>query len=123
MASHPSAVTVVEVGPRDGLQNEAATISIDDKVAFIDRLTASGLRKIEVSAFVSPKWIPQLADASEVFARISRAPQVRYSALVPNMAARRAIRLTYRFPQPLPPLSASGPHRAHFLPERRRSPA
>jgi hydroxymethylglutaryl-CoA lyase len=86
MASHPSAVTVVEVGPRDGLQNEAAAISIDDKVAFIDRLTASGLREIEVSAFVSPKWIPQLADAAEVFARITRAPQVRYSALVPNMA-------------------------------------
>jgi hydroxymethylglutaryl-CoA lyase len=86
MASHPSAVTVVEVGPRDGLQNEAATISIEDKVAFIDQLTASGLREIEVSAFVSPKWIPQLADAAEVFARISRAPQVRYSALVPNMA-------------------------------------
>jgi len=68
----PAAVTVVEVGPRDGLQNEAAHISTADKIAFVDRLSASGLREIEVSAFVSPKWIPQLADAAEVFHSIQR---------------------------------------------------
>ncbi len=85
-ASFPSSVTIVEVGPRDGLQNESALIPTADKVAFIDRLSKSGLREIEVSAFVSPKWIPQLSDASEVFASISRQPNVRYSALVPNLA-------------------------------------
>lgn len=82
----PAAVTVVEVGPRDGLQNEAARIGTADKVAFVDALSASGLREIEVSAFVSPKWIPQLADASDVFTGITRRPGTRYSALVPNMA-------------------------------------
>lgn len=86
MAGLPSSVTVVEVGPRDGLQNEAAPVSTDAKVAFIDQLTASGLREIEVSAFVSPKWVPQLSDAEEVFRRIRRRPDTRYSALVPNMA-------------------------------------
>lgn len=86
MATLPTAVTVVEVGPRDGLQNESARISTADKIAFIDRLTAAGLREIEVSAFVSPKWIPQLDDAEEVFAAITRREGTRYSALVPNMA-------------------------------------
>lgn len=81
----PASVTVVEVGPRDGLQNEAAQIPTDAKVAFIDQLSAAGLREIEVSAFVSPKWIPQLADAAEVFGRIARWPGTRYSALVPNL--------------------------------------
>ena len=71
MPTLPTAVTVVEVGPRDGLQNEAAQISTEDKVAFIDRLSASGLREIEVSAFVSPKWIPHLRDAEAVFAAAS----------------------------------------------------
>lgn len=84
--SRPSSVTIVEVGPRDGLQNEAAQIPTADKIAFIDRLSASGLREIEVSAFVSPKWIPQLADAADVFDGITRRPNVRYSALVPNLA-------------------------------------
>jgi len=78
-------VTVVEVGPRDGLQNEAARISTPDKIAFVNRLSLGGLHEIEVSAFVSPKWIPQLDDAGEVFAGITRQPGVRYSALVPNM--------------------------------------
>jgi hydroxymethylglutaryl-CoA lyase len=86
MATMPTAVTVVEVGPRDGLQNEAARLSTADKVAFIDKLSASGLREIEVSAFVSPKWIPQLGDAEEVFRAITRREGTRYSALVPNMA-------------------------------------
>lgn len=86
MAGLPSAVTIVEVGPRDGLQNEATPVSTESKVAFIDQLTAAGLREIEVSAFVSPKWVPQLKDAEEVFRRIRRRPDTRYSALVPNMA-------------------------------------
>lgn len=77
-------ITIVEVGPRDGLQNEKATIATDVKVAYIDALSEAGLREIEASAFVSPKWIPQLADAAEVFARIRRKPGVVYSALVPN---------------------------------------
>src|SRR6185436_3026285 len=79
-------VTIVEVGPRDGLQNEAALVSTADKIAFVDRLSAAGLSVIEVSAFVSPKWVPQMADASEVFAGIVRRPGTRYTALVPNLA-------------------------------------
>jgi hydroxymethylglutaryl-CoA lyase len=79
-------VTVVEVGPRDGLQNEHATISTADKIAFVDRLSAARFAVIEVSAFVSPKWVPQMADAAAVFAGITRAPGIRYTALVPNLA-------------------------------------
>ncbi len=78
-------VTLVEVGPRDGLQNEAVAISTDDKVAFIDRLSAAGFPVIEVSAFVNPKRVPQMGDASELFARIIRRPGTRYTALVPNL--------------------------------------
>jgi hydroxymethylglutaryl-CoA lyase len=81
----PARVTIVEVGPRDGLQNEAAEIATADKIAFVDRLSATGLPVIEVSAFVSPKWVPQMADASAVFAGIERRPGVRYTALVPNL--------------------------------------
>jgi hydroxymethylglutaryl-CoA lyase len=77
-------IRLVEVGPRDGLQNEARTVATEAKVAFVDALSESGLPEIEVSAFVSPKWIPQLADAGDVFKRIRRAPGVVYSALVPN---------------------------------------
>lgn len=80
----PSRVTIVEVGPRDGLQNERAPISTADKIAFVDQLSAAGHSIIEVSAFVSPKWVPQMADASDVFAGITRRPGVRYTALVPN---------------------------------------
>jgi hydroxymethylglutaryl-CoA lyase len=83
---HPSRVTVVEVGARDGLQNEAELVPTADKIAFIDRLSAAGLPVIEVSAFVSPKWVPQMADAEEVFAGITRNGDVRYTALVPNLA-------------------------------------
>jgi hydroxymethylglutaryl-CoA lyase len=79
-------VTVVEVGPRDGLQNEHVTVSTADKIAFIDRLSAANLPVIEVSAFVSPKWVPQMADAAQVFAGITRRPGTRYTALVPNLA-------------------------------------
>jgi hydroxymethylglutaryl-CoA lyase len=81
----PAKVTVVEVGPRDGLQNEAATIGTAEKIEFVNRLSAARLPVVEVSAFVSPKWVPQMADASEVFAGISRHPDTRYSALVPNV--------------------------------------
>ena len=81
----PPTVTIVEVGPRDGLQNEAAAVQTVDKVAFVNLLSASGLPVIEVSAFVSPKWVPQMADAGGVFAGISRRPGVRYPALVPNL--------------------------------------
>jgi hydroxymethylglutaryl-CoA lyase len=80
------AVTVVEVGPRDGLQNEHADVATADKIAFVDRLSAANLPVIEVSAFVSPKWVPQLADAAAVFAGIARRPGIRYTALVPNLA-------------------------------------
>jgi len=81
----PARVTVYEVGPRDGLQNEAETLSVDAKVAFVDQLTESGLRAIEVGSFVSKQSIPQLADTEEVFRRIRRASGVRYPALVPNL--------------------------------------
>jgi len=77
-------VTVVEVGPRDGLQNEAARIETADKVEFVNLLSAAGLPVIEVSSFVSPKWVPNLADAQEVFARIECRPGTSYTALVPN---------------------------------------
>ncbi len=79
-------VTIVEVGPRDGLQNEAAAVSTADKIELVNRLSAANLPVIEVSAFVSPKWVPQMADAAEVFAGIARRPNIRYTALVPNLA-------------------------------------
>ncbi|MEM7241476.1 MAG: hydroxymethylglutaryl-CoA lyase [Pseudomonadota bacterium] len=77
-------VTIYEVGPRDGLQNEAQAIPTKDKIALINALSQTCLKKIEVSSFVSPKWVPQLADAADVFAGIKRADGVTYSALVPN---------------------------------------
>ena len=82
----PSRVRVYEVGPRDGLQNETAKISTADKIAFVNALSDAGHSVIEVSAFVSPKWVPQMADAADVFAGIRRQPGVRYAALVPNLA-------------------------------------
>jgi hydroxymethylglutaryl-CoA lyase len=78
-------VRIVEVGPRDGLQNEAAFIPTTEKIAFVNSLSDAGHSIIEVSAFVSPKWVPQMADAAEVFAGITRRPGVRYTALVPNL--------------------------------------
>lgn len=77
-------IRIVEVGPRDGLQSETVTIPTEVKVAYIDALSSAGLPEIEASAFVSPKWVPQLSDAEEVFRRIRRVPGVIYSALVPN---------------------------------------
>ncbi len=80
----PQEVTVYEVGPRDGLQNEAHQVPTSDKIAFIDALSACGLKHIEITSFVSPKWIPQLADAADVAAQVARPPEVSLSALVPN---------------------------------------
>jgi hydroxymethylglutaryl-CoA lyase len=81
----PASVTIVEVGPRDGLQNEAAPIPTATKVEFVNRLSSASLPVIEVSAFVSPRWVPQMSDAAEVFALIKRTEGIRYAALVPNL--------------------------------------
>lgn len=78
-------VNIVEVGPRDGLQNEAQPISIEDKVRLVDELTAAGLMHIEVGSFVSPKWVPQMAGSAQVFEQIQRREGVIYSALAPNL--------------------------------------
>ena len=80
----PRRVTVVEVGPRDGLQNEAIPLSIADRVEFCDRLVAAGLPVVEVGAFVSPKWVPQMAGSDEVLRRVAKPPGVRLPVLVPN---------------------------------------
>jgi hydroxymethylglutaryl-CoA lyase len=81
----PTQVTLVDVGPRDGLQNEALPVAAADKVELVHRLQAAGLREIEVTSFVSPRWVPQMADNAEVLCGIRRSPGVRYSVLVPNM--------------------------------------
>ena len=81
----PRTVRLIEVGPRDGLQNEKAQVPTDVKVALIDMLTDAGFASVEATSFVSPKWVPQLADAAEVMARIRRKPGVGYPVLVPNM--------------------------------------
>ena len=83
--SLPAQVRIVEVGPRDGLQNEKAIIPTADKIELINRLSATGLRSIEATSFVSPKWVPQLADAADVFAGIQRREGVAYPVLVPNL--------------------------------------
>jgi isopropylmalate/homocitrate/citramalate synthase len=82
--SHPRKVIVVEVGPRDGLQNEPAAVATADKIGLVDRLSAAGLPVIEVTSFVSPARVPQMADAAAVFAGIRRREGTRYTALVPN---------------------------------------
>ena len=81
----PSQVTLVDVGPRDGLQNEAQPIPAATKIELVGRLQGAGLREIEVTSYVSPKWVPQMADAAEVMAGIARRPGVRYSVLTPNL--------------------------------------
>ncbi|UVE19621.1 hydroxymethylglutaryl-CoA lyase [Pseudomonas sp. LS44] len=81
----PQHVRLVEVGPRDGLQNEKQPISVADKVRLVDDLSAAGLSYIEVGSFVSPKWVPQMAGSAEVFAQIARKPGVTYAALAPNL--------------------------------------
>lgn len=78
-------VTIFEMGPRDGLQNESTPVSTEDKVRLVNLLSDCGFRKIEVTSFVSPKWVPQMSDASEVLARITRHPGVAYAALAPNL--------------------------------------
>ncbi len=85
MSDLPKFVKIVDVGPRDGLQNEKAPVSAADKIALVHALQDAGLREIEVTSFVSPKWVPQMADALEVMAGIVRKPGVRYSVLTPNM--------------------------------------
>jgi hydroxymethylglutaryl-CoA lyase len=83
-AAFPPRVTICEVGPRDGLQNEAATVAAADKVRYIEMLVDAGITAIEATSFVSPRAVPQLADADEVFPAIAKRPGVRYIALVPN---------------------------------------
>jgi hydroxymethylglutaryl-CoA lyase len=81
----PNQVRLVEVGPRDGLQNEQQPISVADKVRLVDDLSAAGLSYIEVGSFVSPKWVPQMAGSAEVFAQIQQHPGITYAALAPNL--------------------------------------
>ena len=81
----PKQVRLVEVGPRDGLQNEKQPISVADKVHLVDDLSAAGMSYVEAGSFVSPKWVPQMAGSAEVFAQIQRKPGVTYAALVPNL--------------------------------------
>ncbi len=81
----PPTVEIVEVGPRDGLQNEAAVIPTDRKIALVDVLSEAGFRRIEVASFVSPKWVPQMADSGAVLAGIARKETVSYAALTPNL--------------------------------------
>jgi len=81
----PSKVKLFEVGPRDGLQNEASLLPVADKVELVNRLSSTGLENIEVGSFVSPKWVPQMANSSDVFKKITRAPNISYAALTPNM--------------------------------------
>lgn len=85
-------VQIVEVGPRDGLQNEARIIPTGEKIALVDALSGAGFKRIEVASFVSPKWVPQMADGAQVLAGIRRAAGVRYGALVPNMRGFEAAR-------------------------------
>ncbi len=90
----PSHVTLVEVGPRDGLQNESQPVTAAQKVELVHRLQAAGSREIEVTSFVSPKWVPQMADNAEVMAGVQRKAGVRYSVLTPNMKGLEAALLT-----------------------------
>ena len=81
----PTSVTLVEVGPRDGLQNEKKPVSLNDKRALIDRLADAGLRVIEAGSFVSKRHVPQMANSAELFSSLERRPGIRYSALTPNL--------------------------------------
>ncbi|MCA1935164.1 MAG: hydroxymethylglutaryl-CoA lyase [Asticcacaulis sp.] len=90
--TRPSHVTLYEVGPRDGLQAETQIVPAATKITLIDRLSQTGLRFIEASSFVSPKWVPQMADAAEVMAGISRAPHLTYPVLTPNLKGYEAAR-------------------------------
>ena len=81
----PDRVRIVEVGPRDGLQNEPGHLTLEDRIALIDQLSATGLSYIEAGSFVSPRWVPQMAGSAEVFAEITASPGVTYAALTPNL--------------------------------------
>ncbi|WP_334061833.1 hydroxymethylglutaryl-CoA lyase [Alteromonas genovensis] len=81
----PQHVSIVEVGARDGLQNEKSIVTVDDKIAFINLLSETGLKRIEAGSFVSPKWVPQMADSGNVFTGINKANAIVYSALTPNV--------------------------------------
>jgi len=83
--SFPEQIKIVEVGPRDGLQNESTTVPAEIKVQLVEKLAAAGLSVIEVGAFVSPKWVPQMATSAEVFTRVDKRPNVSYPMLVPNL--------------------------------------
>ena len=85
LATLPAFVSVREVGPRDGLQNEDIVLSTEQKIALINALNATGLKHIEVGSFVNPRYVPQMADTAEVFSRIQRLPDVVYSAIAPNL--------------------------------------
>src|SRR5476651_1666302 len=95
MASLPEFVKIVDVGPRDGLQNEKNHVAAADKIELVQRLQDAGLTEIEVTSFVSPKWVPQMADALEVMAGITRKPGVRYSVLTPNLKGWEAAVATF----------------------------
>jgi hydroxymethylglutaryl-CoA lyase len=111
MTALPDEVVIREVGPRDGFQNEPEVISTDDKVAIIDMLTATGLTRIEITSFVRPDVIPQLADGAEVLARVERRPGVSFSVLVPNRRGlERALEQRPRFDEASFFLSASESH-------------
>lgn len=88
----PDPVAIYEVGPRDGLQNEPGFVPTAEKIALIDHLSRTGLTRIEAASFVSPKWVPQMADAAEVMTGIRRAPGIRYAALTPNLRGFEAAR-------------------------------
>ena len=113
----PARVTLVDVGPRDGLQNEKQTVDAAVKIELVHRLQAAGLREIEVTSFVSPKWVPQMADNAAVLAGIAKKPGVRYSVLIPNMKGldaalsaprSRVARRNRRVLPPRPPRRSAG---------------
>lgn len=81
----PKAVSIVEVGPRDGLQNEKSIVSVEEKISFINLLSKTGIKRIEAGSFVSPKWVPQMADSGDIFSGIEKNPSITYSALTPNI--------------------------------------
>src|SRR5258708_6084324 len=114
MVDLPSSVRIREVGPRDGFQNEPETISTADKGALIDLLSATGLRRIEVTSFVRPDVIPQLSDAAEVLAAVQRREGVALSVLIPNeRGLERALEMRDRFDEVSVFLSASETHNQH----------
>ncbi|KII93134.1 hypothetical protein PLICRDRAFT_100085 [Plicaturopsis crispa FD-325 SS-3] len=107
-ATTKNSVHIVEVGPRDGLQNEKGTIPVDVKVELIDRLAAAGLKTIEAGSFVSPKWVPQMAGTAEVLTKMKKTAGVNYQVLVPNARGlQNYFSLLAASPSPLSPLPAS----------------